>query len=297
MNIQQLKYFMVLCDKLSFSKAAEALFITQQGLNMAISNLESEFSCRLFRRTSSGLVLTKDGEFFREHANAIMVEVGKIGEHFDQLHESAGLVHIAGCQGCLSEFAANMQLSFEELHPGCRVYVREFKDREVDREVYEERAELGFGLEPIDTKKFECQRVFRRPLVLLMREDNPLAKYEKIPTAVLTQQPLVVVDEGFKSADFFIEECARQGVKVEPKFRVGEIIAVHRLVRQGVGVGLTNMAVADSLNTPETVYREFESESFQWSIDIFKKKNRALSKNAREFYTFACSRLTADSEK
>ena len=57
------------------------------------------------------------------------------------------------------------------------------------------------------------------------------------------------------------------------------------------------MAVADSLNTPETVYREFESESFQWSIDIFKKKNRALSKNAREFYTFACSRLSADSEK
>lgn len=292
MNIQQLKYFMVLCDKLSFSKAAEALFITQQGLNMAISNLESEFSCRLFRRTSGGLILTEDGEFFREHANAIMVEVGKIGEHFDQLHDSAGVVHLAGCQGCLSEFAANMQLAFENQHPGCRVYVREFKDRDVDSEVYEERAELGFGLEPMDTKKFECERVFCCPLVLLMRRDHPLAQYEKIPVSVLTEYPLIAVDEVFKSADFFIEECRKQGVRLEPKFRVGEITAVHRLVKQGVGVGLTSKGVADSLQTPGTVYRQFEGDNFLWSIDIFKKKNRALSKNAREFYAFACSRLS-----
>ncbi len=51
MNIQQLKYYLEICKCRSFSKAADNLYISQQGLSMAVIRLESEFSCKLFIRT------------------------------------------------------------------------------------------------------------------------------------------------------------------------------------------------------------------------------------------------------
>lgn len=48
LNIQQLKYFDGICKWGSFSKTAKNLYISPQGLSMAIMRLEDEFSCRLF---------------------------------------------------------------------------------------------------------------------------------------------------------------------------------------------------------------------------------------------------------
>lgn len=295
MNFQQLKYFTVLCDKGSFGKAADSLFITQQGLSMAISNLEAEFSCQFFQRTPKGVILTEDGKFFLIRANRILKDLEECWDYFEGREEKLDAIKVAGCQGVLSEFGADKVREFEEKYTGSKVFIREFKDRLVDNEVLSENAELGFGLEPMDASQFECHRVLQRPLVLLMHETNPLAKYEKIPTKIMKDLQLIVVDEDFKSADFFIDECRRQGVAVVPKFRVGEITAVHRLVRQNAGVvGLTVGSVADSLSTPETVYRPFESPAFTWNVDIFKKKNQVLSRGSRIFFEYIQRKMADD---
>lgn len=292
MNIQQLKYFTTVSEKGSFVKAAESLYISQQGLNMAISNLESEFSCRLFKRVSGKATLTEDGRFFLAHAKKILAEVDAISEHFGTDHMHSASIQVAGCQGTLSEFAANTLLEYKKLYPNIHVHLRELKDKEVDVEVLEERCELGFGLEPMDTKTFECHRIFSCPLMLLVHKSNPLAEYEKIPIAALAGQTLIAVGDSFKiGAEFLINECAKQGVKVESVFRVGEVIAVHRLVSQNIGVGLTVLTEAKGLNTPDTVCRPFESDKFLWCVDIFKKKNYTLSKPAQSFFNFACRSL------
>ena len=78
-------------------------------------------------------------------------------------------------------------------------------------------------------------------------------------------------------------------VIIEPKFRVGEIAAVHRLVRQGEGVGLTVASVSDSLGMPDMVYRYFIGDNFNWNVDIFKKRSSVLSKGARLFFEYVKS--------
>ena len=289
MQLQQLKYFSVLCEKGSFGKAADSLRISQQGLSMAISRLEDELSCQLFRRTSKGVSLTSDGEFLKQRASHILNELDEIQNYFEKRDNVKNVIRVAGCEGVLSEFAAALINEFENSNPSYSVHIREFKDVLVEGKVSADNAELGLGLEPINENQFECHRVFQQPMALLMRRDDPLASYERIPVEMLKSRPVIMVDEMFKSSTNFIDECRRMNVIIEPKFRVGEIAAVHRLVRQGEGVGLTVASVSDSLGMPDMVYRYFIGDNFNWNVDIFKKRSSVLSKGARLFFEYVKS--------
>lgn len=294
MNFQQLKYFTVLCKKGSFSKAAESLYISQQGLSMAISNLESEFSCRFFNRSSKGLTLTKDGEFFRDWSENMLKEFERCWAHFEGRDADISDIKVAGTQGVLSEFATDLTEEFEDKYSGYKIFIREFPSKRVDEEVDSGKVELGFGLEPMDTQKFECHRIFSCNLVLLLHESSPLAQYEKIPLELLSGQSLITVDENFKSVDNFLSELGKRGISITPKYRVGEITAIHRLVRENHGVGLSVDLVARALATPDTVYRHFDGEGFDWTIDIFKKKSVALTKSSRIFFEYVQRKMAFD---
>ncbi|MBR2790435.1 MAG: LysR family transcriptional regulator [Eggerthellaceae bacterium] len=75
MKIDTLKHFITVCDAGSFYGAAERLFISPQGLNKEMSNLEAQLDMTLLRRNGRrGLTLTDQGEVFLDHAKAIVRE-------------------------------------------------------------------------------------------------------------------------------------------------------------------------------------------------------------------------------
>ena len=106
-----------------------------------------------------------------------------------------------------------------------------------------------------------------------------------------------MVDEEFKTADSFIEVCSKHGVKITPRMRVGEVTAVHRLVRSHGGVGLTNVAVAEALATPDTVWRPFDCDDMTWTIDLFKKRSVVLPQSSRAFFEYVQRLLSSDARE
>lgn len=74
MQIDTLRYFTELARVGSFYGAAKNVFISQQGLNKAISSLEAELGVKLVERESRGVRLTSSGEVFLEHAERLLYE-------------------------------------------------------------------------------------------------------------------------------------------------------------------------------------------------------------------------------
>ena len=81
MQIDALRYFVELARMGSFYSAAKRVFISQQGLNKAISSLEAELGVQLVKRESRGVRLTAAGKVFLEHAEVL------IAEHSDMLKD------------------------------------------------------------------------------------------------------------------------------------------------------------------------------------------------------------------
>ena len=66
MNDTQIRYFLTVCETMSFSRAAEKLFISQPAISKQIGTLETELNCTLFRRLhSNGIQLTFSGNLYR----------------------------------------------------------------------------------------------------------------------------------------------------------------------------------------------------------------------------------------
>ena len=75
MNITQLKYFLELGNKLNFSTAASALYISQPALSRQITSLEEELQVQLFERNTKHVRLTKAGKVFYDDLSIIMNEL------------------------------------------------------------------------------------------------------------------------------------------------------------------------------------------------------------------------------
>lgn len=72
MELKQLEYFTIVCEKGSFSQAAECLYTSQPNVSKVISSLEKELGRKLVERSSRGLRITPYGETVRDYAKVIL---------------------------------------------------------------------------------------------------------------------------------------------------------------------------------------------------------------------------------
>ena len=74
MNLRQIKVFVAIANKGSFSAGAEAVSLTQSTVSQHIASLEEEVGVPLFDRSGRGVVLTSGGVLFLRHARRVLGE-------------------------------------------------------------------------------------------------------------------------------------------------------------------------------------------------------------------------------
>ena len=72
MEIRQLRYFVEICKYRNFTRAADACYISTQGISMAILRLENELNRQLFVRDKQGVTLTPAAEFLLPRAKKML---------------------------------------------------------------------------------------------------------------------------------------------------------------------------------------------------------------------------------
>lgn len=295
MNIQQLRYFDEICRCGSLSKAAQNLYISQQGLSMSLLRLEEEFSCKLLNRSSRGVTLTEDGKFFWERAKAILREADACTEYFESVKPVQKSLKIGSAFGVLSEFAANLIWDFQRLNPDVKLQAMEYPDFLCDQAVESGEVEVAFGIAPFDNKKFETTPLFSKRLCLVMRDDHPLAGEKTIDVDSLRNLPLVTVNSKFKSSQLFIQLCNDMGIEPDIEISVGEVIAVHRLVSTSNRIaGLSTETVARSLPIPHVISVPFDSPDFSWDVHLIKVRGQPLMPTALAFSQYIRRRITME---
>jgi LysR family hydrogen peroxide-inducible transcriptional activator len=74
MEMQQIRYFVALCDELNFTRAAQRCKVAQPSLTIAIKALEDELGGQLFHRKPR-VALTQLGDALRATLQEIMIQV------------------------------------------------------------------------------------------------------------------------------------------------------------------------------------------------------------------------------
>src|SRR5690625_3702035 len=98
LELRQLKYFMVICEELHFTRAAEKLNISQPSLSQHIQNLEAAIGTPLFDRIGRSIAITEAGKILLKHCHRIFHELDQAKlrirseEHTSELQSRGHLV-------------------------------------------------------------------------------------------------------------------------------------------------------------------------------------------------------------
>lgn len=98
MLLKQMKYFVVVVECHSFTKAAEKCYISQSAISQQIRLLEEELGVSLIQREKRSFSLTLAGEYFYRHSLGIIDEIERMTNEtiqlgqYDDLHLTIGLL-------------------------------------------------------------------------------------------------------------------------------------------------------------------------------------------------------------
>lgn len=170
MNFLSMDYFLMTAEKRSFTKAADALHITQQTLSTHIANLEQELDCKLFVRHVP-LELTYAGEIFRQYAADFQKKYRAMQHEFADLNKNEqGVLRIGisftRCHAIMPGIITEYQRRF----PHMEIQVIENANTGLQKDLMEHKIDLAIAKFPDSLPGITLTDFYEEEVVLLLAD-------------------------------------------------------------------------------------------------------------------------------
>ena len=182
MELQQIRYFLSICEYGSFSRAAEACDISQPAMTAAVKKLEAEVGSPLFHREGKRLVLTKLGTMLRPHLEQVLGEtrrVEDVARKFKLLKQApmrVGTMPTIGPSQLARFFEA-----FRNEHRGIEVSVHEAPVPELMRLLEAGELDVAFVSAPQGAGDvFRAEVLYRERYVVIVAPGHPFEAQKQV---------------------------------------------------------------------------------------------------------------------
>lgn len=242
MTLTQLRYITALAREGHFGRAAEACFVSQPTLSVAVRKLEDELGLALFERHSSRVVPTDVGRRIIAQADTVIAEANRVTELAragqDQLSGELriGAIFTVGPYVLphiiprLHEAAPDMPLIIEENYT--HVLGEKLRQGELDVILISPPySEHGIALWPVYEETFS----------ILLPKNHRLCDRKKIPSAELAGENMLLLGDGHCFRDQVISACpeclgADSRVKPARTTEGSSLETIRHMVASGLGV-------------------------------------------------------------
>lgn len=213
MNLQQLEYIVALDIHRNHVKAAEHCHVTQPTLSMMVKKLEEELGVKIFDR-SQPLKPTQAGEMVIHRARQILQEVKNLKEFVKNEKDSIEGEFRLGVIPTLAPYLLPRFLNeFLERHPGTSFTVTELQTEELIKQLKGDRLDIAILVTPLDDKDIREIPVFYEPILLYTSNNLKYAQQEKVDLKSLTQENLLLLEEGHCFRGQVLNLCTAKGKK------------------------------------------------------------------------------------
>lgn len=240
MRHSQLKAFHYVALHGGFSRAAEALFLTQPAISEQVRKLEQDHDVLLFHRERKRVQLTEAGEnLFRLTKHYFEIEQ-QIGEYMSETRAAVdGSLRIIADS---AHHVTGILSAFRRRYPNVVVSLRTGNSDEVIEELRAFNAEVGVAGSLTPGRDMETLSLGDTPIVAFAAKGLFPKKKKSITLKELAEMPLIFRETGSKTRQKLEEEAARQGIDLTPAIEAEGRETVREVVASGAGVGFVSQA-------------------------------------------------------
>lgn len=239
MRLTQLRSFHAVASHGGFTKAAEALHVSQPTITTQVRSLEDSYRVELFHRYGRSVRPTELGERLLQ----ISRQVFSLEAEARQLLADAGELRSGHLRvAAVGPYHVTKLLApYYRRYPGVTVSVSTGNSQNVLERLLDYRADVGVLAQSSRDRRFLAVPYSEHPIVLLVPAGHRFAKRRSIRTAELAGEPLIMREQGSTTRKAF--EAALKSAQVEP--RVVMEIASREIIREAVVQGIGLAAVSE----------------------------------------------------
>ncbi|MBV7427175.1 LysR family transcriptional regulator [Acidovorax sp. sif1233] len=239
MRLTQLRSFHAVATEGSFTRAAQALHVSQPTVTTQVQQLEELYKVELFHRTGRRIRPTEIGERLLQLSRQM----------FDLEQEAVQILRDAGelRSGHLRVAAVGpshvtkMLAAFNQRYPEIQISVGTGNSEDVLSRLLDYRADVGVLAQVLKDKRFVSVPYSEHPIVIFCNADHRFARRRSIRTAELQGEKLILREQGSTTRKAI--ELALKAADVQPT--VVMEVASREIIREAVLQGLGVAAVSE----------------------------------------------------
>ncbi|PPA00872.1 transcriptional regulator CynR, partial [Pseudomonas sp. MWU12-2312b] len=229
MLLRHLRYLLAVADHGGFTRAAEALHVSQPTLSQQIRQLEEALGVSLFDRTSRTVKPTDAGQAYIECARRVLVELeaGKRALH-DVKDLSRGSLRLAMTPTFMAYLVGPLVRDYVARFPNIHLEIFELSMDDIESGLAEDSLDIAIAFDQVRNADIESIPAFTETLGLMVGRAHPLYESE----GALTNEAVAQLEFALLTADFVtrtrIDEYFAQG-QITPKVAI-EVNSVNTLL-------------------------------------------------------------------
>jgi len=294
---RRLQVFHAVAKHLSFTKAAEALFMTQPAVTFQIRQLEEHFNTRLFDRAHGRIALTPAGQVALEYAERILVMSAELDTRLKEMSGQVAGPLLIGASTTIAEFLLPQILGeFKARFPGVvpRLFVA--NSEAVQDRVAERALDLGFIEGESHLPSLVSDVVCDDELQVVCAPAHPLAKLKSATPKALTEHAYISREPGSGTREVIDHYLQKAGVPpdtMQVVMELGSPEALKGLVATGLGFAIMSRATVAKETQLGQLVQVPLSPRLHRHLAVVYPKERFHSLLVSGFVQFAKERLAA----
>ena len=295
---RRLRVFHAVAKHLSFTKAADALFMTQPSVTAQIKQLEEHFGVRLFDRTLGRIALTAAGVVALDYAERILALSAELDARMrDMSGKEAGPL-LVGASTTIAEYLLPRILGeFKAVHRAVvpRLFVG--NSEAVQERVAERSLDLGFIEGDSHMASLVTDVCCEDELQVVCAPSHPLARSATVPATVLAEHAYVSREAGSGTREVishYLQKCGLPSESLDVVMEASSPEALKGFVATGIGFAIMSRAtVSSELRIGSLVCLPLAPPLLR-NLSVVYPKERMHSKLVSAFLQFAKSELAAE---
>jgi DNA-binding transcriptional LysR family regulator len=292
---RRLQVFHAVAKHLSFTKAAEALFMTQPAVTFQIRQLEEHFDTRLFDRAHGRIALTAAGQVALEYAERIL---GMSAELDTRLKEMSGQIAgplLIGASTTIAEYLLPQVLGeFKSRYPGVvpRLFVA--NSEAVQARIAERTLDLGFIEGESHLPSLVTDTCSEDELQVVCAPSHPLAKAGAVAPKALTEHAYISREPGSGTREVIDHYLQKAGVSpdaLQVVMELGSPEALKGLAATGLGFAIMSRATVAKETQLGQLVRVPLAPRLTRHLAVVYPKERFHSRLVNGFVQFAKERI------
>ncbi len=291
MTLQQLRYFQVLAKIEHYTKAAQALYITQPSLSYAMSELEKELDVQLFDKHGKKISLSSQGRTFLKFVDGSLSQLDEGIETVRLSGPLQGKVTLGYISSLGSSFLPEVLTSFYKEPANEKItfnFVQNLNNALIDAL---KAGDIDLAFCPDPSKDVSSAPVLRQELFLVIPKSHPLARREEIDIHEVKDEPFILTNRksGLRR---MIGNIFRE-MKIRPKVAFEAEDCNVAITFVSLNYGLSIIPVTPNLGNPDVTGIRIKNPEFTRTVYMAWLPSRNIAPVVRRVRDFIAERRSS----